>query len=190
MSYPGAAHSVTLYDVLRRIDEDLADNVRRLGCPACGSPLDSAPWQRHPRGVPSLRDKVWWRLGLCCRKEGCRRRVLPPSVLFLGRKVYFNAVILVSVVSRERRLVGATADALCKWFGMSRATLKRWISFFRYDFPESRVWKVLRGRVSAAVKSVRVADTLLGQFEGVHGTGEAALKACLTAFALAAIQAS
>lgn len=190
MSYPGAARVVTLYEGLRRIDEDLAATSQARGCPFCGGPLDSAPWQRHPRGVPKVRNEAWWRLGLCCREEGCRKRVLPPSALFLGRKVYFEAVILVSVTARQRRLVGATADALCALFGMSPATLKRWISFFRHDFSESNAWKVLRGRVSAEVASERLPESLLAQFDRLHGPGEAALTACLTAIASAAIQAS
>ena len=35
------------------------------------------------------------RLSFCCGREGCRRRVLPPSVLFWGRRVYWAAVVLV-----------------------------------------------------------------------------------------------
>jgi len=116
--------------------------------------------------------------------------VLPPSALFLGRKVYFAAVILISVAARQRRLVGATADALNELFGMSRATLKRWISFFRHDFPVSPLWKVLRGRITAGVRDDRLPDDLLAEFDRLHGPGEAALGACLTALARAAIQAS
>ena len=190
MLYPGAARVVTLYDGLLRIDEDLAAKSKAAGCPHCGGPLDFAVWERHPRGLPKREDRTWWRLGMCCRRDGCRRRVLPPSALFLGRKVFFGAVILVSVASQQRRIVGVTADKLCKLFGMSRETLKRWISFFRHDFPESWLWKRVRGRISAEVRDDRLPDDLLAQYDHRHGPGEAALAACLTFLASAAFQAS
>ena len=188
--YPGVARVVTLYDGLRQIDEDLSASAQALGCPHCGEPLDSAPWERHPRGVPKSRGVAWWRLGLCCRREGCRKRVLPASALFLGRKVYWAAVILVSVASRQRRLVGATADELRRMFGMSRETLKRWISFFAYEFPTSAAWQVLRSRVSAVVHDQRLPDALLAQFDQKHKPGKAALAACLTFLASVAVPAS
>jgi hypothetical protein len=111
-------------------------------------------------------------------------------VLFLGRKVYFEAVILIAVTMRQRRVVGATAEALCALFGMGQDTLKRWIAFFREDFPDTRQWKVLRGLVSAEVRDDRLPEALLAQFDHRLGPGEAALAACLTFLASAAVSAS
>lgn len=34
------------------------------------------------------------RLSFCCARPGCRRRVTPPSVRFLGRRLYVAAVVV------------------------------------------------------------------------------------------------
>jgi len=185
MFYPTVVRGVTLYEGLLRIDEDLSAREQAKGCPHCGGPLDSSPWQRHPRGVEAAKAVVWWRLGLCCRREDCRKRVLPPSVLFLGRRWYWAAVVLVSVASRQRRTVGATATALRRMFGVCRATLARWLAFFATDFPSSAPWRALRGRVSAEVRDDALPAALLAQFDRLVGPGEAALVACLTFLASA-----
>jgi len=186
--YPGCARVVTLYEGLRRIDEELAGQVRARGCPDCGGRLDSGPWPRNPRGLPWAERQSWRRLGLCC--AGCRRRVLPPSALFLGRKVYFAAIVLVSVAALQRRTVGASATALRRMFGMCEDTLRRWVSFFAVDVPQSTWWRTVRGRVSAEVRDEQLPDALLAQWEEHGKPGEAALAACLTFLATAAVPVS
>ena len=80
-----------LYALLRRCDEDLAAEQRAGGCPHCGGVLHSARYPRKPRGaVERLPDEYGWRLSLCCAREGCRKRATPPSLRFLGRKVYLG----------------------------------------------------------------------------------------------------
>ena len=175
--YPDCTTHVTLYDGLRRIDADLAEQARAAGCPRCGGPLDSAPWERKPRGCDEVPDDAKKRHGLCCRS--CRRRVLPASALFQGRKVYWGAVVLISVAVRQRRIAGSTARQLRALFGVSTATLRRWMSFFVVDMPKSALWKRLRGRVSPAVRDDALPDALLAEFDRVHGLGEQALAACL-----------
>lgn len=187
--YPHCARRATLYEGLRRIDEDLAAGARDGGCPRCGGPLDSATWQRKPRGCEvDLPEDLRQRLGLCCRS--CRKRVLPPSAVFLGRKVYLGAIVLISIASRQRQLTGSTARELRAMFGVSAQTLTRWLSFWAEDFPVSAVWKRLRGRVSAAVRDDALPDALLAQFDQRWGPGERALAACSTFLTGARIQAS
>jgi len=178
--YPTAARSVTLYEGLHRIDEDLASEARSRGCAHCGGPLDHAPWLRKPRGC-ILPEAMCWRMGLCCRV--CRKRVLPPSTLFWGRKVYWGGVVLVCVVTRQRRVVGSAASALRKLFGVSFETLRRWIRMFAVDVPTSTRWKLLRGRVPAEVRDDGLPDQLLAVFDRLHGPGEAALTALLSCWA-------
>lgn len=132
-----------------------------------------------------LPDSVVIRRGLCCAR--CRRRVLPPSTVFLGRKVYFAAVILVSIASRQRRIVGATADALRKMFGVSRQTLARWLGFFRVDLPVSPPWIAVRGLVPASVRNDSLPNGLLTELDQLHGAGEAALQAFLQLLARGAL---
>lgn len=172
--YPTAAQSVTLYEGLRRIDEELAAEARSRGCPYCGGALDSAPWLRKPRGC-DLPDEVCLRRGLCCRS--CRRRVLPLSTLFWGRKVYWGAVVLVCVVARQRRLVGWAAAELRALFGVSKETLERWMALFAMEVPLSARWRLLRGRVPAEVRDDALPDRLLALFDQRLGEGEAALTA-------------
>lgn len=175
--YPTAARSVTLSEGLRRIDEDLAAEAQSRGCPYCGGPLDRAPWLRKPRGV-DMPEATCWRLGLCCRS--CRRRVLPLSTLFWGRKVYWSPVMLVSVVMRQRRLEGWAASALRKTFGVSSETLERWMAMFLAEVPVSEAWRRLRGWVCAEVRDDALPDTLLAVFEKANGAGERALTAFLS----------
>ena len=44
----------TFFEHLRQIDEDLAEQTRRRGCPWCGGALHRAAYLRKPRGGPDL----------------------------------------------------------------------------------------------------------------------------------------
>ena len=46
-----------------------------------------------------------WRFSFCCSRDGCRKRKTPPSLRFLGRKVYVAAMVVLIAIMRE----GATA---------------------------------------------------------------------------------
>lgn len=117
------------------------------------------------------------RLGLCCRD--CRRRVLPPSVLFNGRTVYWAAVQLVCVVVQQRRILGWAAGELQKMFGVSKETLKRWLGDFADRVPASPRWRRLRGRVPPAVRDDALPNQLLAMFDQSVGPGEPAINAYL-----------
>lgn len=79
-----------LFQLLEKVDSDLAKEARLQGCLFCGGKLHRADYDRKPRGGPQ-----WdWRHSFCCAKEDCRRRRTPPSVRFLGRKVYAALVVV------------------------------------------------------------------------------------------------
>ena len=83
------------WSLLFEIDQDLAETTRKNGCP-CGGRLHRANYPRKPRGGPdTLPETYQLRLSFCCDRDGCRKRVTPPSVRFLGRKVYLGALILI-----------------------------------------------------------------------------------------------
>jgi hypothetical protein len=89
------------WKLLLEADRELAAEARARGC-ACGGRLHSARYGRKPRrGVPwELWEDYRWRESLCCEREGCRRRMPPPSLRFLGRRVYLGAlVVLVSAMT-------------------------------------------------------------------------------------------
>ena len=155
----------SFFSLLHRIDVDLAKQCRLKGCLFCGGPLHQANYDRKPRGGPEgLPEKYLVRQSLCCGREGCRRRFLPPSSLFMGRRVYFGAVILVVMALRQNRPDGASALKLKLMFGISRKTFFRWITYFRETFPFSPQWQKLRGRVSSSVSNSDLPVSLLEHF--------------------------
>ena len=78
---------------LLRVDLARAEQVRRGGCEDCGGPLDRSDYPRKPRGELGEAAAAYARrVSFCCRREGCRYRATPPSLRFLGRKVYAGAM--------------------------------------------------------------------------------------------------
>ena len=116
-----------LPQLLEKVDRDLADLIRQSGCVHCGGKLHSASYERKPRG---LADGTNWnrRFSFCCDQEGCRRRATPPSVRFLGRKVYAGFVILLLSAMRHG-LSPKRVERLCATVRVPRRTLERWRSF-------------------------------------------------------------
>ena len=76
---------------MEKVDADLAEAERVKGCRHCSGKLHRANYKRKPRGVESWPDAPL-RDSFCCDQEGCRRRHTPPSVRFLGRRVYGGVV--------------------------------------------------------------------------------------------------
>jgi len=143
-----AIQKVKLYHLLFLIDKDLAERQREKNCPFCHSPLHYSNYLRKPRGGPeNLPEEYLLRLSLCCSAEGCRRRVLPGSLRFWDRRVYFGVVMLVMTTLGQRRTGGYSASKLMKIFGVSRHTLKRWAGYFENIFPFSSRWKKVKGRI-------------------------------------------
>ena len=67
-------------DALLALDRELAAEAKARGCPRCHGVLDVADYPRKPRGGPFALDEAHsCRLSLCCRRDGCRLRVTPPS---------------------------------------------------------------------------------------------------------------
>lgn len=125
-------------------------------------------------------------MSLCCGAEECRKRTLPPSVLFWGRRVYWGGVILVLVALREGRSHGYTADRLYQLFGVTRPTLARWLNYFHLIFPATATWQIIRSRLFSPSDptSCRI-NELLAWFMRARGSPQAGLVACLQALRLA-----
>ena len=149
--------------------------------PYCAGPLHRSVYDRKPRGGPAdLPDAYAVRLSWCCGRDGCRRRVLPPSVLFWGRRVYWGVVVLVVTALRQGRVAGVTVQRLETLFGVTRLTLRRWCTYFRDCFPQTPAWQRLRGRLAVPVRPGVIGD-LLTAFLRVRGDPEPGLVACLAA---------
>lgn len=156
----------TLYPILRNLDEELAAEARERGC-GCGGHLHRACYPRKPRGAPREveEDKAYrQRLSFCCATEGCRRRTTPPSVLFLGRKVYFAAVVVLVSVLRQ----GASPtrlERLRELVGVSARTVRRWRQWWLESFVQSAFWRSARGRLRAPLDESQLPLSLLEAFE-------------------------
>jgi hypothetical protein len=155
-------NNVKLYQLLFFIDTDLTEQKRGNSCPFCGAPLHTSNYLRKPRGGPGNIPEVFSiRHSLCCSAENCRRRVLPPSVRFWNRKVYWGIVILVTVVLQQQRTQGYSASKIIRIIGISRHTLKRWIHYFTKIFPASDRWKQIGGLLGAVLNTGSIPSTLI-----------------------------
>jgi hypothetical protein len=131
---------------LEKLDEAIAAAVAAGRCRHCEGPLHRGNYQRKPRGalVGAAGEAFTLRHSLCCGRRGCRKRALPPSLRFLGRRVYLEAVVVVASMIAQaismttRTAIGAT--------GVPLRTVRRWGRWWRETFPKERVWAELRAR--------------------------------------------
>jgi len=155
-----------LYELLLRIDQDLAGSAQAEGCRWCGGRLDRADYARKPRGLPpELGAEHTVRLSLCCAAEGCRRRTTPPSVRFLGRRVYVGAAVL-GITALRAGAQRAEVRALRAWLGVSTRTLVRWRRWWRAVFAASAFWRGARGQLRTPVPLRALPGALLQRFAG------------------------
>jgi hypothetical protein len=152
--------------LLPRIDADLAARARAAGCAACGGRLDVANYPRKPRGAEDLGEGYDRRQSFCCAVDGCRRRCTPPSVRFLGRKVYLGAVVVLATALQHgpSRTAVTRLSALLR---ISRRTLARWCGWWSTTFATSRFWESLRGRFVPAADSTRLPASVLSRMTPV-----------------------
>jgi hypothetical protein len=110
--------------------------------------------------------------------------VLPASVLFWGRRVYWAPVLLVVTALRQGRVQGYTLRRLQTLFGITRPTLVRWIGYFREQFVHSLGFRRLCGRLMPPIAIHTLPGALIERFVRASGEHAAGLVACLQALAL------
>jgi hypothetical protein len=151
------------FERLYVLDCDLAERARIQGCP-CGGRLHRAAYARKPRGgTADLARDVDLRLSFCCDRDGCRRRTTPPSLRFLGRRVYFG-VVVVLVTAMAHGVTPRRAAELREMLGVDRRTLSRWRLWWRERFPSSSFWRESRARFVPSVSGGGLPGTLLDCF--------------------------
>ena len=165
--YHDLPRGASFWSVLLAIDQDLADDTRKQGCP-CGGRLHSANYLRKPRGTPlQLPEPQCLRLSFCCDRDGCRKRVTPPSVRFLGPKVYLGAIVILISAMRQgpspRRI-----RELSTRFGADRRTIARWQIFWRERVPQTPFWKIARAQLVPIAKVVSLPYLLVDAFLSRH----------------------
>jgi len=152
-----------MWKALERFDLEHAEEVRAGGCP-CDGPLHRGDYPRRPRGLPRDAEEAGCRrISFCCGREGCRHRLTPASVRFLGRKVYLGAVVLLVAAMRQGPSPRRVRE-LSRLFGADRRTISRWQVFWRDHFPQTPFWRVARGRLVPAVEIVTLPQSLVAAF--------------------------
>ena len=133
------------FSSLTELDAEIARQVASAGCRFCGGRLHQANYQRKPRGglLAMAGETFPIRHSLCCGAQGCRKRSLPPSLRFFGRRVYLEAVVVfASMLSQLCCGVRGASERS----GVPRSTLRRWGAWWREGFLNSRIWAELRAR--------------------------------------------
>ena len=154
-----------LHDLLLDIDRDLAQQTRERGCPHCGETLHSARYPRKPRGTPAqVGAEAHTRFSFCCSNEGCRRRVTPPSVRFLGRRHYLGALVVL-ITGMCHGFTSRRVNELEQLCGADRRTLLRWRQWWQEVFPRTNVWKLLRGFLVPPVTPEHLCQELVLRFQ-------------------------
>jgi hypothetical protein len=153
----------SLWSFLLSVDKDLAECARRDGC-SCGGRLHCADYPRAPRcGLDHLPDECRYRFSFCCDRDGCRKRVTPPSVRFLGRKVYLGVVVILVSAMRQGPAPRRVRE-LSNLFGVDRTTITRWQTFWRDHVPSTPFWKLARARLVPVVEIVTLPLSLVEAF--------------------------
>lgn len=166
--------AASFWPFLFTIDEDLAKATRRQGCP-CGGRLHSADYPRKPRGGPDTLPGTYnTRFSFCCDRDGCRKRATPPSVRFLGRRVYLGAIVVLISAMRHGPTPRRVRE-LCTLFNVDRRTIARWQEFWREQFPQTHFWKIARARLlstfAVAILPLSLLTAFLHQGDDSDGWG-------------------
>ena len=153
--YASIVAEASSWSQLVEIDRQLQQATIARRCPWCQGALHVADHPRKPRGLPLGLEELWSRrFNTCC--GSCRRRSMPPSVWFLGRRVYVGAIVVL-----------ATMFALvCR---AARRTLERWSAWWTQALPATTWWRQMRGRFDRPVDGPRLPASLLQRYEAPSG---------------------
>jgi hypothetical protein len=162
--YQAVLADAKFHEQLLVFDRDLAASARTARCWLCGGALHSASYDRKPRGCPpGLGQEYAERFSFCCAADACRKRTTPPSLRFLGRKVYLATVVtLISAM-----LQGTTPARLARLStvpGIDRRTLARWRAWWRSSF--SRFAPVAKAAFMPPLEITGLPISLLDRFTG------------------------
>jgi hypothetical protein len=165
--YHALPRTARFWSVLLAIDHDLAESTRKNSCP-CGGRLHASNYLRKPRGTPQqLPRPQCVRLSFCCDRDGCRKRVTPPSVRFLGPKVYLGVIVILVSAMRQGPTPRRVRELFLR-FGADRQTIARWQVFWREHFPQTPFWKTAQARLVPVVELISLPYSLLDAFLTRH----------------------
>jgi hypothetical protein len=154
------------HELLLAFDRDLADRARTTGCIVCGGPVHSSPYQRKPRRrCLRLGPEHDQRFSFCCAIDGCRKRKMPPSLRFLGRKVYL-ASIVVLIAIMQHGISEPRTRRLAEAIRVNRRTVARWRVWWREVFTATPFWHIARAAFMPPVDENRLPAALIERFAG------------------------
>jgi hypothetical protein len=105
------------------------------------------------------------RFSFCCARHGCRTRKTPPSLRFLGPKVYLAATIILASVLDEG-LTATRARRLKELVGVDRRTVERWRRWWLKVFTTTPFWQMARAAFMPPADEKRLPAALLERFAG------------------------
>jgi hypothetical protein len=88
-------------------------------------------------------------------------------VRFLGRKVYLGAVVILISAMRQGPAPRRTRE-LSKLFDVDAATIARWQTFWRDQFPQTPFWRTARARLVPVFEIVALPRSILEAFLCSH----------------------
>jgi hypothetical protein len=164
--YQALLADATFHRLLLAIDDDLAADCRAAGCGRCGGVLHAARFRRKPRGRPSgLGDDYDHRFSFCCAMRECRKRATPPSLRFLGRKVYLACVVTL-VSALQHGATAARLRRLSQVLGIDRRTVARWRGWWLSTFAAGPFWRQASAALMPPADPLRLPASLLDRFAG------------------------
>lgn len=157
--------SCEFFETQEAVDLAILKRVAAAGCRLCGGRLDRGDYPRKPRGgaIGAAAEGPTRRFSLCCREEGCRKRSTPPSVRFLGRRVYVGAVVLVASVIA---LVSMKAAEAGRRTGIVPRTLRRWGAWWQGSFTKTAAFVEIASRLVPAPARSRFPASILERLSG------------------------
>lgn len=160
--------STSFSDALIHFDEDQAAQTKQERCP-CGGALHVANYLRKPRGGPPGLDRSFRiRFSFCCEMDGCRCRATPASIRFLGRRVYFGAVVVL-VSAMRHGVTKLRAAALHRLLGVSERTLRRWRAWWLKAFTTTPFWRSQLSLFMPPVEPLDLPRSLIERFRDAIG---------------------
>jgi hypothetical protein len=154
---------IEFFEGLTAVDAAIVERAAAEPCRDCGGPLHRGDYPRKPRGgrLAAAAEGFGRRFSLCCGREGCRHRATPPSVRFLGRRVYIGAVV---VVASAVAVTMVTVAAAVRSTGVPARTARRWLRWWRGPFTASAPMVDLTARLVPAPERDRLPVSLLERF--------------------------
>jgi hypothetical protein len=156
---------IEFFEGLTAIDTAIVERAAAEPCRDCGGPLYRGDYPRKPRGggIATVAEAFGRRFSLCCGRDGCRHRATPPSVRFLGRRVYVGAAV---IVASAIALAVASARAAERATGVAARTTRRWLRWWRGPFTTSGPFVELSARLVPAFSRSELPTSILDRLGG------------------------